>query len=66
MAYDDRYCMLTLNDVSRDSKVDLASPGVVTLDTTVVPDVRVLPGEFLNTVRVLVPDVNDPSLRPNE
>ena len=31
LAYDDRHCMLPLNDVSRDSKVDLTSPGVVTL-----------------------------------
>ena len=49
--------------------VDLTSPGVVVLDTTIVPDVvglhayddnaaivRVLPGDFLNIVRVLVPD----------
>ena len=48
----------------------LTSPGVVVLDTTVVPDVvglcsfddrapvvRMLPGDFGNTVRVLVPDV---------
>ena len=71
MAYDDQHCILPSNDVSRDSKVDLTSPGVVTLDTTVVPDVfglhtfdnralvvQVLPGEFSNTVQVLVPDVN--------
>ena len=49
--------------------VDLTSPGVVVLDTTVVPDViglhafheeaalvRVLPGASKNIVRVLVPD----------
>ena len=49
--------------------VDLNSPGVVLLDTTIVPDVlglhafneeaalvRVLPGASLNIVRVLVPD----------
>ena len=71
LAYDDRCCMLPSNDVCWDSKVDLTSPGVVTLDTTVVPDilglhafdkwapvVRLLPGEFSNMVRVLVPDVN--------
>ena len=71
MAFDDRHCMLPLNDVSRDLKMDLSSPGVVTLDTTIVPDVfglhafdhrapavRVLPGKFSNTVRVLVLDVN--------
>ena len=50
--------------------MDLTSPGVVVLDTTVVPDVvdlpafddrapvvRVLPGDFGNTVQVLVPDI---------
>ena len=31
LAYDHRHCMLPSNDVSRDLKVDLASPGVVTL-----------------------------------
>ena len=59
------------NDVSRDSNVDLTSPGAVTLDTTVVPDVfglhtfdnrapvvQVLPGDYSNMVRVLVPDGN--------
>ena len=63
--------MHSLNDVSRDLQVDLTSLGVVTLDTTVVPDVfglhafdtrapvgRVLPGEFSNTIRVLVLDMN--------
>ena len=53
-----------------DMCVDLTSPGIVVLDTTVVPDVvglrtfddrapvvRVLPSDFGNTVRVLVPDV---------
>ena len=57
------------NDVDRDSNVDLTTLGVVTLDTTIVPDVFglhafdnrelviwVLPGEFSNSVRVLVPD----------
>ena len=51
------------------SFVDLESPGVVKLDTSVVPDalglkafydnadlVRVLPGRAKNIVRVLVPD----------
>ena len=69
MAPDGRYCMLPLNDMCWNSKVDLTSPGVVTLDTTVVPDVfglhafddrapvvRVLPGDFLHTVRMLDPD----------
>ena len=68
-ASDDNYCMRPSNDVDRDSKVDLATLGVVTLDTMIVPDVfglhafdnrepvvRVLPGEFSNTVRVYVPD----------
>ena len=63
MSSDDRHCMRSSNDVSRDLQVDLTSPGVVTLDTTVVPDVfglhafdnlapvaRVLPGEFSNMV----------------
>ena len=69
-AADDQYCMRTSWDPSVDDKcVDLTSPVVVVLDTTVVPDVmglctfdvqapvvRVLPGDFGNTVRVLVPD----------
>ena len=63
------YCMRPSNDVDRDSKVDLTTLGVVTLDTTIVPDVfclhafdnrdpvvRVLVGAFSNMVRVLVPD----------
>ena len=36
---DDRYCMHTSWDPSVDTCVDLTSPGVVVLDTTVVPDV---------------------------
>ena len=39
MTSDDRYCMLPSNDTYRNSKVDLTLPGVVTMDTTVVPDV---------------------------
>ena len=31
-ASDDRYCVLPSNDMCRNSKVDLTSPGVVTLD----------------------------------
>ena len=69
MASNDRYCMLPSNDMSRNSKVDLSSPEVLPLDTTVIPDVfrlhafddraslvRVLPGSFRNTVCVLFPD----------
>ena len=53
---DDRYGLRT----SWDPCVDLTSPGVVVLDTNVVPDDRapvvlVLPGGFRNIVRVLVP-----------
>ena len=64
------YTLRTSWDLSMATCVDLTSPGVVVLDTTVVPDVvglhafndqahvvRVLPGDFGNTVRVLVPDV---------
>ena len=63
--------MLPSNDVSWDSKVDLTSPGFVTLDITVIPNVfglhtfdnrypvvRMLPDDFSNMVRVLMPDVN--------
>ena len=39
LAFDDRYCMPPSNDVNRDTKVDLTTLGVVTLDTTIVPDV---------------------------
>ena len=61
--FDDAYCMRPSNDVDQDSKVDLNTLGVVTLDTSNVPDVfgldafdnrepvvRVLPGAFSNTV----------------
>ena len=33
MAFNDRYCILPSNDMSQNSKVDLTSSGVVTLDT---------------------------------
>ena len=76
MAFDDRYCMKPSNYVSQDSKVDLSSPGFVTLDTRDVPDVfglhafdnrappggPVLPGDFSNMVCVLVPDGNAESM----
>ena len=68
-AVDDRYCMHTLWDPSVNTCDDITWPGVVVLETTIVPDVvglhafddrapvfRVLPGDFGNTVRVLVPD----------
>ena len=70
VAIDDTYSMRPSNDANWDSHVDLNTLGVVNLDATIVPDVislqafddrepvvRVLPGEFPNTVRVLVPDV---------
>ena len=63
LTFDHRYCMRPSNDVNRDSDVDLTTLGVVTLDTTIVPDVfglhafdnrapvvQVLPGKFSNTV----------------
>ena len=56
-------------DVRNSQLADLTSSGVVVLDTTIVPDVvglhayddkaalvRVLPGNFPNIVRTLVPD----------
>ena len=42
LALYDRYCMRPLNEVNRESNVNLAMLGVVTLDTTIVPDVFVL------------------------
>ena len=65
----DGLCMRPSNDISQDKRVDLTTLGVVDLDTFSMPDVfglrafdswepvvQVLPGEFGNTVRVLVPD----------
>ena len=67
--FDDTYCMRSSNDTHLDSKVELDTLGVVNLDTSIMPDVfglgafdrrepvvRVLSGDFSNTVRVLVPD----------
>ena len=67
-AFDNTSCMRPSNDINRDTVVDLTTLGVVDLDTSLMPDmfslrafdsrepvVRVLPGEFLNTIRVLVP-----------
>ena len=66
---DDYRRMMSSNDLIVDKIVDLSSLSVVDLDTTIVPDVfclqafdakepvaRVLPGDFGNSVRVLVPD----------
>ena len=65
----DSYCMRSSNDKQVDSKVELDTLGVVDMDTSIIPDVFglrafdrrepmvwVLPGDFSNTVRVLVPD----------
>ena len=62
-------CELQISWNASESYVNLESPGVVELDTSVVPDVlglralyedaeltRVLPGRAQNSVRVLVPD----------
>ena len=67
--FDDAFCMRPYNDINQDTRVDLTTLGVVDLDTYIMlnvfglrafdsrePVVRVLPGEFGNTVRMLVPD----------
>ena len=63
---DDYRCMRSSNDFKLDKLVDLSSLGVVDLSTSIVPDVfglrafdsqePVLPGDFSNSVCVLVPD----------
>ena len=66
---DDYYSMRLSNDVDRSDPVSLSSMGMVHLDTTAMPDdfglwafdsecpiTRMLPGQFQNELRVLVPD----------
>ena len=62
-AFDDTYGMQSSNDTHVDSKVGLDTLGVVDLDVFGLrafdfrePVVWVLPGDFSNMVRVLVPD----------
>ena len=68
-ALDDSHCMRPSNDTNQDTVVNLTTLGVVDIDTSIMPDVfglrafdsrdpvaRVLPGDFANTNRVLVPD----------
>ena len=68
-ALDDSLCMRSSHDIDRDMIEDLTALGVVDLDTSIMPDmlglrafdsrepvVRLLPGDFRNTIRVLVPD----------
>ena len=69
VAADTYCCMLPSNDLNQDKIVDLTTLGVVDLDTSMMPDVfglrafdsqepvvRVMPRDFRNLVRVLVPD----------
>ena len=66
---DDYYSMRLSNDTDRSDPVSLSSLGVVDLDTTIVPDVfslqafdsespvtRMLPGQFWNELRLLIPE----------
>ena len=67
---DDYYSMRSSNDNDRADPVGLSSLGVVDLDTSIVlddfglrafdsrePISRMLPGQFPNELRVLIPDV---------
>ena len=66
----DTFCMRPSNDAFLGEKVGLQMLGVVDFDTSIMPDVfglrafdrsqpvvRVLPGDFSNTIWMLVPDV---------
>ena len=66
---DDHYSMRPSNDSDRSGPIGLSSLGVVDLDTSIVPDVfglrafdsgepisLMLPGQFPNELRVLMPD----------
>ena len=68
--YEDDYRrMQSSNDLNLDKLVDLSTPRVVDLDTSITPDVfglrafdsrepvvRMLPGDFQNLVHLLVPN----------
>ena len=67
---DNHYSMRLSNDVDHSDPVGLSSLGVVELDLAIVPDVfglrafdsakpitRMLPGQFPNELRVLIPDL---------
>ena len=69
--FDDTFCMRPSNDTFLGEKVGLQTLGVVDLDTSIMPDVFglrefdrskpvvwVLPGDFSNTIRMLMPDVS--------
>ena len=66
---DDYYCMRSSNDNDLSEPIGLSCLGVVDLDTSIIPDVfglwafdsrepitRMLPVQFRNALRVLVPD----------
>ena len=68
-ALSDSHCMQPSNDTYQDMVVDLTTLGVVDLNTSIMPDVfglrafdsrepvaRILPGDFANTICMLVPD----------
>ena len=68
-AFDDTFCMRPSHDINQDTVVDLSTLGVVDMDASLMldvfgllafdsqePVVWVLPGEFGNSIRVLVPD----------